>query len=217
MSTTEQVLSDFIDAWNAGRRPRVIEYLARVPEGAVRDELADRISTWLELAPTPDYSQATRAEIRAEPIVRRVHEAVGEDAGLWPAVIPELRARAGLSVTDLAARIVQRFVLGGGNAQRTADYLQRMERGELEASRVSRRLLDALGEMLGSSGRALANAGMLGGGMRAAGAGGTLFRADGRAGDRVARDIETLSQAGLTPAPPEMDELDRLFVGGVDA
>ena len=43
----EQVLSDFIDAWNAGGRPRVRDYLARVPE-AERDALADEISTWLE-------------------------------------------------------------------------------------------------------------------------------------------------------------------------
>jgi hypothetical protein len=30
-------------------------------------------------------------------------------------------------------------------------------------------------------------------------------------------DIEALSRAALTPAPPPMDELDRLFLGGPDA
>jgi len=217
MSTTEQVLSDFIDAWNAGRRPRVREYLARVPEGASRDELADQISTWLEVAPAPRHSSATRAQIRSEPIVQSVFATVGDDAGLWPSLLPRLRARAGLSVGDLAARLVERFGLGGGAQERTTDYLTRMEDGELEASRVSRRLLDALGEVLGASGRALADAGMLGGGPRLASPGGTLFRAEGDAGDWVAQDIETLSRAGLTPAPREMDELDRLFMGGADA
>jgi transcriptional regulator with XRE-family HTH domain len=217
MSTTEQVLSDFVDAWNAGRRPRVREYLARVPEGPIRDDLADQISTWLEVAPAPRYSSATRAQIRAEPIVQSVFGAVGDDAGLWPSVIPQLRARAGLSVGDLAARLVDRLGLGSGSRERTADYLERMERGELEASRVSRRLLDALGDLLGASGRALADAGMLGTGPRLASPGGTLFRAERDAGDWVAHDIETLSRAGLTPAPAEMDELDRLFMGGADA
>jgi hypothetical protein len=217
MSTTEQVLSDFIDAWNAGRRPRVREYLARVPEGQSRDDLADQISTWLEVAPSPRYTSAARAQIRDEPIVRSVFDAVGEDAGLWPAVIPQLRARAGLSVGDLASRLVERFALGGGSRERATDYLERMERGELEASRVSRRLLDALGDLLGASGRALADAGMLGGGPRLTSPGGTLFRAEGDAGDWIAHDIETLSRAGLTPAPAEMDELDRLFMGGADA
>jgi hypothetical protein len=217
MSTTEQVLSEFIDAWNAGRRPRVREYLARVPEGSPRDELADQISTWLEVAPAPQHTSATRAQIRSEPIVQSVFAAVGDDAGLWPSLLPQLRARAGLSVGDLGARLVERFGLGGGAQERATDYLTRMEDGELEASRVSRRLLDALGELLGASGRALADAGMLGAGPRLASPGGTFFRAEGDAGDWVAQDIETLSRAGLTPAPREMDELDRLFMGGADA
>ena len=51
MSDIEQVLGDFVDAWNAGRRPRVGEALRRVPAGADRDELADRIAAWLEVAP----------------------------------------------------------------------------------------------------------------------------------------------------------------------
>jgi len=216
MSSTEQVLSDFIDAWNAGRRPRAGEYLARVPEGPAREELAEQIGTWLELAPTPAFDEATRAEIRAEPVVQHVLAAVGEDAGLWPQVIPQLRARAGLSVGSLAALLVERFGLGGGSEQRAADYLERMERGELEAARVSRRLLDALGELLGASGRTLSDAGRLGGAMRPAAAGGTLFRADEEAGRWVARDIDALSRAAMSPAPPEMDELDRLFTGGPD-
>jgi len=214
MSSTEQVLSEFIDAWNAGRRPRALEYLARVPDGPERDELAEQIGTWLEIAPTPEYDPGTRAQIRGEPAVRHVFEAVGDDAGLWPAVIPQLRARTGLSIRQIAARLVERFEVGGGSEDRAAEYLERMERGELEAARVSRRLLDALGELLGASGRTLSDAGRLGGAMRPAAAGGALFRAGEDAGEWVARDIEALSRAAMTPAPPEMDELDRLFTGG---
>jgi transcriptional regulator with XRE-family HTH domain len=214
MTQTDQVLSDFIDAWNAGRRPRVREYLSRVPEGAARDALAEQITTWLEVAPAPEYSEATRAEIRAEPVVQHVLSAVGDDAGLWPQVIPQLRARAGLSVAQVAARLVARFSLGSGNEERTADYLQRLERGELEPTRVSRRLLCALAELLGVSPGTLRDAGVLGAGLRPAAAGGTLFRAGDDAGDWVAHDIETLSRAAMTPAAEPMDELDRLFAGG---
>ena len=60
MSTHDQVLSDFIDEWNTGHRPRVREYLARLPDGPERDELADQITTWLEVAPTPAYDEETR-------------------------------------------------------------------------------------------------------------------------------------------------------------
>jgi hypothetical protein len=217
MSTTEQVLSDFIDAWNAGGRPSVRAYLERVPAGADRDDLAEQISTWLELAPTPAYSRSTRAEIRADPVVQHVFDAVGGDAGLWPEVIPALRARAGLSVGAVAARLVERFGLGSGSQERTADYLQRLERGELEPTRVSHRLLDALGELLGASGRTLSDAATFGGGLRPAAAGGTLFRADDNAGDWVAQDIEALSRAAMRPAPAPMDDLDRLFTGGPEA
>ncbi len=216
MSTTDQILSDFIDAWNAGERPRVRDYLARAPVGAARDDLARRLTTWLEVAPTPDYSEATRAKIRAEPTVQHVLAAVGEDAGLWPSVIPVLRARAGLSVRDVATRLVARFGLGaGGSAEpRTEEYLERLERGDLEPSRVSRRLLDALAELLGASPGTLRDAGSLGATLRPASAGGTLFRAEAGTGDWVADDIDAISRAAMASAPAPLDEVDRLFVGG---
>jgi transcriptional regulator with XRE-family HTH domain len=205
MSQTDQVLSDFIDAWNAGRRPRVREYLSRVSQGD-RDELADAISTWLATAPTPAYDDAARAAIRAEPVVERVLA----DEGAWPSLLPELRSRAGLSVRDLAARLVERFSLG--DVDRAETYVEQMERGALGPDRVSRRLLDALGGLLGVSGASLSDIGL-----RPAAAGATLFRADEDHGEWIAHDIDALSRAAMAPAPPPMDELDRLFLGGPDA
>jgi hypothetical protein len=217
VTNVDKLLSDFIDAWNAGRRPRLREYLARAPEGPARDELADLIGFWLETAPAPALDESARAEIRAEPAVARVLGAADTDAGLWPRLIPSLRAKAGLTIGELAGRIVEHFGLERGNQERAADYLQRMERGELEPARVSRRLLDALGDLLGASGGTLSDAGALGPSWRPAAAGGTLFRADADSGDWVAQDIEALSRAAMAPAPAELDELDQLFVGGADA
>ena len=217
MSTPDQVLSAFIDEWNAGRRPRTMEYLRRVPDGRDREQLADQITAWLELAPTPDYDEEARSAIRAEPAVAALLENADADAGLWPATVPRLRARAGLTTQDLAVRLVERFSLGEAGTERTADYLQRLERGELEPSRVSRRLLDALGGLLGVPGSALADAGTFGRGLRPAAAGGTFFRAAPRKEAGITEDIEALSHAAMTPAPPALDELDRLFIGGPDA
>jgi len=216
MSTTEQVLDDFIEAWNAGRRPRVGEYLRRVPSGAPRDELASRLTLWLEVAPSPEHDERTRAEIRDEPAVQQTLAAVGEAAGLWPAVVPRLRARAGLSVRELAAGVVERFGLAAADEPRAADYLERLERGELEPARVSRRLLDALAARLGVGPALLAGLGP-GTAPRLATSGGALFRAPSGADPLMQQDIELLSRAALTPAQPPMDELDRLFVGGPDA
>jgi transcriptional regulator with XRE-family HTH domain len=211
----DHVLSEFIDAWNAGWRPQVAEYLERVGP-AERDELAGELMAWLAVAPAPAYAPAARKDIRGDPAVRAVLAATSGEAGLWPELLPRLRGRAGLSVSDVAARVVAPFGLAGEEA-RAAGYLERMERGELEAARVSARLLDALGDLLGASGTTLAAAGRLGGAMRPTAAGGALFRGGEDAGEWVARDIEALSRAAMRPAPPEMDELDRLFTGGPEA
>jgi hypothetical protein len=217
MSTTDQVLSEFIDAWNAGERPRVRDYLARLPDGPDRDALATDLSAWLETAPTPRYSEGTRASIAAEPTVAHLFARADTEAGLWPTVVPELRTRAGLSVTELAGRLVERFSLARSDVARTQTYLERLEAGSLDPTRVSRRLLDAVGALLGVSGPSLADAAMFSRGLRPAGA--PLFRAEGDAGKRtrMRRDIELLSKAALAPVPAPMDEVDRLFTGGLDA
>jgi transcriptional regulator with XRE-family HTH domain len=198
MSTHEQVLSEFIDAWNQGHRPRVREYLARLPDGPERDELAEQITSWLEVAPTPSYDEETRDEIRREPIV----------ASVLSGPVPALRARAGLSISELAAGLIERLALNRHDIPRAAGYLERLESGDLDPTRISRRLLEALGALLGVPGRELAVP------RPAAGA---IFRAESDAADRARNDIEVLSRAAMTPAPPPMDELDRLFMGGPDA
>jgi hypothetical protein len=213
MTTPEQILSEFIDAWNAGERPRARQYLSRVPQGPERDELAEGITVWLETAPSPRFTAERRAEIRREPIVADVLAAADEGRGLWPQVIPRLRTRAGLSVPQLATAIRERFGLAAGFQARTAEYLERMERGNLEPSRVSHRLLDALGDILGAGGRALADAGTLAAPPPRP-AGGVLFRAEPDADRSIAADIDVLSRAATSPAPKPLDDLDRLFLGG---
>ena len=168
MSTTDQVLSEFIDAWNAGRRPSVREYLARLPDGPDRDELADQITSWLEIAPAPVYPAVGPFRDR-----RR--------AGRRPAPRrrPCAACDAGLSTPEVAARLVERLALDSSDVGRTTGYLERLENGGLDPTRVSRRLLDALGGLLGVPGRALLDSASIGRGLRPAAAGGALFRSEG--------------------------------------
>jgi transcriptional regulator with XRE-family HTH domain len=217
MSTTEQVLSDFIDAWNAGRRPRVRDYLTRVPDAAEREQLAEQISTWLTVAPTPDYGDEARAEIRAEPVVQQIFEALGEDAGLWPQLVPHLRERRGWSVAQLAEQLVGRLGLARDDEDRAAAYVTQLEHGELEPTRLSRRLVDALSELLGASPGTLADASGLAGRRRPTTMGAATLRADERPEAQFLEDIELLSRAAMRPAPAPMDEIDRLFLGGPEA
>src|SRR4051794_36926197 len=104
MVSIDRALSEFIDDWNAGRRPQVDEYLERVPENE-RAELADQLMTWLEVAPTPAYDEAARAAVAAEPAVRESVDAMAREAGRWPELLPRLRMRASLSVRDLASKL----------------------------------------------------------------------------------------------------------------
>ncbi len=217
-TTPAQLLSQFIDEWNAGQRPDVRAYLQRVPDGPDRDELAEDLGRWLALAPSPEYDDATRAAIRAEPVVQRLFAAADQDAGLWPQVLPALRERSRFSVAQLASRITERFGLGASETARTEQYLVHLESGELEPTRVSRRLLTALAELLGVGPDSLADAGAFGMGLRPATGHGTLFRRDASGEEWVADDLEVLAAAAFEPAPAEtLDELDRLFLGGPDA
>jgi hypothetical protein len=213
MSTSrDRLFSEFIDAWNRAERPHVEDYLARASPGD-RDELARRIEDWLLVAPTPEYGDDGLAAIRAEPAFAGALAEIEARPGAWPEVLPRLRERAGLRIRDLAARVTGAFGLSG-QEDRAERYLERMERGELDATRVSRRLLELLGRTLGVSGTDLVRAGGL---RHAAAPGQAMFRAQLDATTGFDEDLEALSQAAMTPAPPPMDELDRLFVGGPDA
>jgi transcriptional regulator with XRE-family HTH domain len=220
MSDVERTLNAFIDAWNAGERPDVGAYLERVP-AAERDELADQLSLWLELAPAPRYDAAARAAIAAEPALRAALDAAALERAPLHERVAALRARAGLQVREVAARLVAS--VRTGDEGRAAQYLERLERDELDASRLSARLLDALAAILGADRDTLVP------GPRRLAAAPGLFRTDtGAAGDdgealdedRIAAELDALSRAALAPAPETaapLDELDRLFLGGPGA
>jgi transcriptional regulator with XRE-family HTH domain len=209
-SDRDRVLSEFIDAWNAGRRPDVDDYVARVaPEE--RGELADRLIAFLSFAPTPPYSDAALEAIRAEPVVAGALAAPGERGGLLPALLTRLRQRSSMSTPQLAGALVRALDLAGSRREKTAAYLERLERGELEPTRVSRRVFEALARVLGVPRDELEAAGDLGGwGPRPA----TMFRADDDAARAVSRHLDILAEALEAPGGEGRDEVDDLFLGG---
>jgi transcriptional regulator with XRE-family HTH domain len=203
-ATIEQLVGEFIDSWNLGRRPDLREYLARA-DPAERDELADQLATWLEVAPTPAYDEDTLTQIRSEPAL--VAALAAADAQPEPLAqrLPVLRQRAGLAIGELARRLTAIFDLS--DAERAADYLTRLERDELDERRLSRRLIDAIGAILRIDPDRLLPRPPLA-------AAQTFFRAEDGSQRWEMRDIDALSRAALAPAPEPMDELDRLFLGG---
>jgi transcriptional regulator with XRE-family HTH domain len=205
----DRVLSDFIDAWNAGRRPDVEDHLARVEAGR-RDELASDITAFLAFAPTPDYDDAAIAAIHAEPAVASAAAAAQERGGLWPALLPRLRERAALSTAQLARALVGALGLPADREPKTRGYLERLEAGELEPRRLSGRLLDALARLLRVPRDDLEAAGAFG----APAAAPALFRAEGPAAEALREDLDVIADALAAPAGGEWDEVDELFRGG---
>ena len=205
----DRVLSDFIDARNAGRRPDVDEHLARV-EPDRRDELASDIAAFVAFAPTPDYDDAAIAAIRAEPAVASAAAAAQSRGGLWPALLPPLRERAALSIAQLAAALVGALGLPADRERKTRGYLERLEAGDLEPRGLSGRLLDALARLLGVPRDDLEAAGAFGGPAAAP----ALFRAESPAAEALREDLDVIADALAAPAGGDWDEVDELFRGG---
>jgi transcriptional regulator with XRE-family HTH domain len=214
VSTTDRdrILSEFIDAWNAGRRPDVDDYVARVDESE-RDELADALMAFLRFAPTPLYSDEALQEIRADPIVAEALAAAGGRAGLLPSLFVRLRVRLGLSNADVAGELVESLSLPADRAPKTASYLDRLERGELEPSRISGRVFDALARVFGVPRSELEGAGDVGG-WAAPRAPAAAFRASDEAADAAAPHLDLLAKGLTTPGDAARDEVDDLFLGG---
>lgn len=209
----EQVLSEFIDAWNAGKRPDVDDYVTRVPEGE-QAELAEDLIGFLAFAPTPEYSDEALAAIRTEPIVAESLAASAQSGGLLPSLLTRLRERFGMSTGELAVQLVGELGLPEDRAPKTTGYLERLEQGRLEPARVSHRVFAALAKVFRVPTQELEGAADLARWTPAAPAAAPAFRAEPPAAAQAAFHLEVLADAIAAPGGDERDEVDDLFLGG---
>jgi hypothetical protein len=204
----DRILSDFIDAWNAGRRPDVDEHLARAAEPD-RDRLLADITAFVAFAPTPDYDDAALAAIRAEPAVAAGAAATTARGGLLPALLPRLRERAAMTTAQLASGLVGALGLPAERAPKTRDYIELLEAGELEPRGLSGRLLDAMARVLGVPRGDLEGARAFGAPAPAA-----LFRAEGPAAEATRAELDVIADALAAPSGADWDDVDELFRSG---
>ena len=202
---TDQLLSAFMDAWNAGRRPRLEDFVEQAP-ASEQPALARAIADFVELAPTPDYDDAALAAIRAEP---NLAIAMAATERPFAQLVSEQREAAGITVPELATELTTRLDLRADD-ERVETYLGRLERGELDPRRFARRLLDALASALGADRAVLGAAGRLG-----PAPAGALFRYADDSVDpaTVHARLDAITDAMLAPAPADRDEVDELFLG----
>ena len=208
MIDVDRLLADYIAEHRSGGEADPSEYLSRASP-AQRAELAALIDAYLARAPRQPFDQTAFRGSTAERTVDELERAIAGQAGLWPAVLPRLRDRAGLKRSTLVERLAA--VLGVGDRQdKVAGYYHEMEQGLLPARGVSDRVLDALAAILGETAQSLRDAGQA-----------LVPSGEGPAAAPAAAFARRAS-AAPSPAPPgaaelttaaEWDEVDELFRG----
>jgi hypothetical protein len=208
MNEVDRLLADYIAEHRAGGEADPGEYLSRA-SAAQRTELAALIDTYLAHAPRQPFNQAIFRGSSAERTVDELERAIAGQAGLWPAVLPGLRGRAGLKRSELVERLASALGVSG-RKDKVADYYHQMEQGRLPARGVSDRVLEALGQLVGETTQALRQAGRAltppGRGPATAPAAAFARRAYGEPGAPE-------SEPAVVPEA-EWDEVDELFRGG---
>ena len=209
MTDVDRLFADYVAEHRAGGDADPREYLSQA-SSAHRSELAVLIDAYLTRAPRQPFDQAAFGGSSAERTVDELERAIAGQAGLWPAVLPRLRDRAGLKRSTVVERLAS--ALGVSDRQdRVAGYYHEMEQGRLPAQGVSDTVLEALGRLLGETAQALRDAGraLTPPGQEPATAATPAFarRAYGEPGAAESR-------AAPTPPRAEWDEVDELFRGG---
>jgi hypothetical protein len=211
MSDVERLRQRFIAEFEAGRAPDPREYLAEVSEADQR-ELETLLDVYLERAPRRRFDQAAFAVSPARELADDLAQTLDGQAGTWPVVLPRLRHSARLRRTELVARLAAALNVPG-REEKVGRYYHEMEQGLLEPRGVSDRVLDALGDLLGTTRERLREAA------------GALTAAPPAARDALfARtatpDPDARAAMGAPPAaspatpPDQRDEVDELFRGG---
>lgn len=206
----DRVLSEFIDSWNAGRRPDIDEHLERVAE-ADRPTLLEDITSFISWSPTPSYDEQTLNAIRAEPAMVEALSRHRRAEPSWAELLRERREALSLSTSELASRLVGRLGLAAKSATKAERYLAQTERGELDPSRFRPKLLDALAETLQTSRKQLGGAAWR---SMAPAAPAAAFRAEKEAAEYIRDDLELLADMAAAPSEKDWDEVDELFRGG---
>ena len=216
--SVQQLLTEYIEEHRSGGAADPVAFLERADPDE-RRELAVLIDAYLERAPRAAFDEEAYKRSPARGTVEALERSISGASGLWPVVLPRLRAQAGLKRRELVERLA--ISLGQGpKEEKVAAYYHEMEQGLLPASGVSDRVLEALGSLVGSTVAALRQAG------EAIEAAGLPPRAGRAAYARAAIVDETREPAAdvgasrgegepdLPAQASSWDEVDELFRGG---
>jgi hypothetical protein len=207
MSDVDRLLAEYVAEHRAGGDADPREFLTRASPPQ-RTELAALIDAYLARAPRQPFDEAVFRGSTAERTVDDLERAIAGQAGLWPALLPRLRDRAGLKRSELVERLAA--ALGVGDRKdKVAGYYHEMEQGLLPAQGVSDRVLSALAQLVGETTQALREAGRA---LMPTGEGPAAAPA-AFARRAYAEPAEAPASAAQPPRVGEWAEVDQLFRG----
>ena len=208
MSRVEQLLADYVAEHRQHGDADPLVFIERA-EPADRRELAALIDAYLARAPRRPFDEAAFRDSPEDQLVEALERSLDGTGGLWPTLLPRLRAAAGLKRRELVERLAAALGVAG-REEKVGRYYHEMEQGLLPAEGVSDRVLEALAKITGSTLTALRDAGNAltpSGGERAA-----AVSAFARAAQVDAASAQP--PAGAPGGAEEAwDEIDELFRG----
>jgi hypothetical protein len=212
MAEVEAVLAEALEDIKAGRPRTMPDYLGLVPRSE-RAELAELLSIFFmrdAIAAGPECVDPERYE-RALGVIDRL--SASGPAGNLPAALAELRRTRRLRRDDVINALAERFEVKGAGRDRLRRSYHELETGQLAGRGLSRRLLDALADILRVDPEDLAAAAA-----RAVPAGASPARAFGRGLGEVKSPRAASSLGGERERAQEAAErvVDELFRGGGD-
>jgi hypothetical protein len=203
-ASVEQVFLEALEDLRAGRVEQVGHYLELVP-ASERAQLADLLAMYFASRRRPLRQEVPPASYeRVLATLDRVTESAGR-AGTLPGLLSELRRTRGLRRQDVTLALCQRLRLADEAVIQLEREYHRLETGQLDGRRLSRRLLEALGDIFRISVDDLAAASM------------PLAKEAPRAARGFARSTGAFTAAAQArPAQPETTDptVRPLFYGG---
>jgi hypothetical protein len=209
----EQVFFQVIDDLDAGEAKSLHRYLELVP-AAERDELADLLAAVLAARGPAGALTSAESEsyARALAVIRQASAGKGP-SGALPDLIVRIRHSRGIERGTVIDGLAEHFDVGAAGRRALRRLYHQLESGQLLGSRLSRRLLAALGEILDIDERDLEAASKPSGSSEPSAPTLSLARDSGQARSRTRRRTTVESAA----AAAEEELARRLFTGGRDA
>ena len=213
MAEIERLIDEFAADYEAGRDADPAKFLDRVEPGR-RQELAERLDTYLMTAPTRRWDPKAFEGSLAQRASDRVYQSVEGVSGTWPELLPHLRNQARIKRRELVERLAGALGFDAEpQIEKVGDYYNRMEHGRLPATGVSGRVIDALAGVLGTDAERIRAAGSR---IGEPGEGAQTAFARTASPDAELADADALAETA-PPQPPGRathDEIDALFLDG---